>query len=157
MTPDFLTKILPELPPSARLLVQLIGPVAGLAFLKANAGQVVRLVSGYTPQSLARRAWFEEIVGEPAYAKLLAHYGRQPFEVPNLKTVLVRAEHAMLIADFDAGASESDLVRKYNLCNRTVRRILKQSPRMQAVEARAVRAQLDLFNQSTSTEDAHHE
>lgn len=121
-----------HLPPSARLLVELIGLPKTLVLVQHYAGQRF-----HPPQSGPEYAALAEVVGEAAATKLAATFRRQPLNVPKCVEAIRAVVHSELRADFDrltspaegltARRAVSALVRRYGYVDRHVWRLLKMS------------------------------
>lgn len=139
-----------RLPKTARRLVELIGFVDAMAFIREYSGLDMVLSQGLREDGRDRFEAVAELVGEEKARVLATEFKRGRLAVPVCYSAMKAVRDAMVVDEYDAlvgqGLNDSQachtLVRKYRTCERNIRRIIKQGRRVdQVVDT----AQLKLF------------
>lgn len=110
------------LPATGRELAEAIGLLPTLELMRSFGGS--RL---FVPSGIADAQSLCDVLGRDAAAALVARYGGNSLEPATLQAVERLLRDNAIRADFDAGASLHELVRRYRLTGRAIRTILKAS------------------------------
>ncbi|RMG56332.1 MAG: DNA transposition protein [Gammaproteobacteria bacterium] len=115
--------VIPEayLPASVRELVDVIGLPAALAIVEARGG--VRLT---VPSRASAEHWLADLIGLEALEKLVAVYAREEIEVPRCAAALRALRAREIVAEFERGASNAELARKYHYTERGIRKLRRR-------------------------------
>lgn len=109
----------------ADTLVETIGLEAAQCLVREYGGKQIKVPDG-SGRAGAFSAWMDEALGvEPARA-LRATFGGECITVPMLYAQMLAARDRLIVADYDAGLSMLELVRKYKLTERQIRTILNR-------------------------------
>lgn len=123
-----------HLPASVQDLVDVIGLPAALAIVEARGG--VRLS---VPAQATADHWLAELIGLPALEALVAVYAREEIEVPRCAAALRALREREIVAEYERGASNAELARKYQYTERGIRKLRRR------VEGDTNAGQGDLF------------
>lgn len=110
-----------HLPASVRELVEVIGLAAALAIVEARGG--VRLS---VPTKATAEHWLAELIGLEALEALVAVYAREEIEVPRCAAALRALRERRIVAEFESGASNAELARKYQYTERGIRKLRRR-------------------------------
>lgn len=77
----------------------------------------------YVPEDLQR---FYEIVGDKAYREVVAEYGRTNVYIPVDIYFTKEERNKMIFEEYKKGVGYIKLVRKFGLCESTIRKIVKK-------------------------------
>lgn len=110
-----------HLPASVRELVEVIGLAAALAIVEARGG--VRLS---VPTKATAEHWLAELIGLEALEALVAVYAREEIEVPRCAAALRTLQERRIVAEFERGASNAELARKYQYTERGIRKLRRR-------------------------------
>lgn len=154
-TPSFLTaassqdEIVAAMPASARELVEIIGFLPTLEVLRKFGGKRV-----FIPSKLNDDSRIIAELGREVAEKLVARMGGARFEPPMLTSVERRLRDNAIRRDFDARVPMDDLVDRYRMTQRHIRKLLNAStatePAQRPERARD-RFTRDLFAHQLST------
>lgn len=129
----------------ADTLVETLGLDAARVFIGAYGGKQVKIPDG-SRRGGAFSVWLDEALGVEAARALKAVFGGEEITVPMLYAELIAARNRLIVADYEAGMSMLELVRKYHLSQRQIRTILNSPIDDDSYVARVVDdRQLGLF------------
>lgn len=127
------------LPDKALELVEVIGLEAALKLVKARRGTDI-----WIPATAHDTHWLAVLVGMAAFKKLVGRYGYTVLSVPSCGQAIKTARNAKLVAD-SGTLTHWQLAIKYQLNQRTVRRVLKHGRQAPRLAATAGSVNFDLF------------
>jgi hypothetical protein len=110
-----------HLPASVRELVEVIGLAAALAIVEARGG--VRLS---VPTKATADHWLVEVIGLPALEQLVAVYAGEELEIARCAAALRTLQERRIVAEFESGASNAELARKYQYTERGIRKLRRR-------------------------------
>lgn len=103
-------------------LVELIGFEPTITLLHAHGGKRMFIKAVESPDGR-----LAQCLGAELTAKMSGHFGRDHLELPTLDRVKKLLRDNALRAAFDAGASVNDLMDRFGLSQRHVRKLLTAS------------------------------
>lgn len=106
-------------------IVRVLGCEAAGRFFAAYGGKQILIADG-TGRPGTFAAALIRLLGGKKFKMLQAHFGGERFTVPKGKAQAMIARNRQIVADYDAGATLLELVRKYDLTERRIRDILKR-------------------------------
>jgi len=110
------------LPASMQEMAMVIGLSETIAFVRAFGGRRVYIPKRLTSSGAAA---ISEAIGEIAASKLLAWSGDNFLEVPRCLSALNHKRNLEIITKYNDAANINELVERYHLSHRHIRRILK--------------------------------
>lgn len=133
-----------SLPQSIVEMAEMFGYEPTMAFVRAFGGRTISDMPCGKRDGGPLTEQINEIFG-PAANRFMAYYARTKLYVPRCWRELIDQRDRAIQADFDAGMSISQLVTKYQMCDRGISKRLKRSIPEAAPRARADDSQLDMF------------
>lgn len=115
------------LPPQLKMLVQRIGYAATIKLIRARGGQQVWL-----PKTATADRVLAQVIGKHALERLVEQYGGERLELPKEDKILIQLRDQVIWAKRQAGATESELAREFNITRRWVLDICARKRRDQA-------------------------
>lgn len=112
------------LPPQLKMLVQRIGYAPTIKLIRARGGQQVWL-----PKKATADRVLAQVIGKDALAKLVEHHGGERLELPKEDKILIQLRDQRLWEMRQAGATESELAREFNITRRWVLEICARKRR----------------------------
>jgi hypothetical protein len=119
------------LPPQLKMLVGHIGFASTLKLIRARGGQQV-----WVPKKSTGDRVLAQVIGKDSLAKLVEHHGGERLELPKEDKILIQLRDHALWAKRQAGATESELAREFNITRRWVLEICARKRREQAEDNR---------------------
>jgi hypothetical protein len=127
--------IIDLLPDSVADLVGVIGWEHALTLVENHGGTPV-----WVPTKASAGHWLADEIGMAAFTQLCAHYKYSRLDLPRCTALLKSVRNQSIISEFNGGATNSQLARKYKTTERHIRRIRQLAIGQQPPD------NLDLFN-----------
>ncbi len=115
------------LPPQLKMLIQRIGYARTIKLIRARGGQQV-----WIPKKATDDRVLAQVIGKEALAVLCEHHGGERLELPKEDKIAVQARDARLWELRQAGWTESQLAREFDLTRRWVLAICARKRQAQA-------------------------
>ena len=107
----------------AEEIISVIGKEAAMRLFNSHGGMVVKIPTG-TGKGGAFVQQLIELIGETGYKSLIARFGGERLAIPKGKAMALLTRNRAIVADYCAGSSSHELVRRYRLTMRQIRTIL---------------------------------
>lgn len=127
---------LDRLPGRVAELADVVGLRAALILVELRGG--TRLA---VPKKPAPGHWLVEHIGVEALDKLCRYYGGETIEIDRCAAALRAGLEANILRDYENGASNSQLARRYNYTERGIRKLRRR------LERREPSLNYDLFDE----------
>jgi hypothetical protein len=133
------------LPQSIAEMADMFGYEPTMQFVRVFGGRTLYDMPGGKRAGGPLTEQINEIFG-PDAKRFMAYFASTDLYVPRCWRDLIDQRDRAIQADYDAGMSVSQLVTKYQMCDRGIFKRLKRSIPDATPRARADDSQLDMFN-----------
>jgi hypothetical protein len=120
-----------RLPPQLKMLVQQVGYAATIKLINARGGQQV-----WIPKKATGDRVLAQVIGKAALTELVKHHGGERLELPKKDKLLIQVRDEDLWQKRQAGATESELAREFDITRRWVLEICARKRRQADVDDR---------------------